>query len=215
MYEVYIDRWLLPLLPKEIEINAGNKNNTITLINGTEFNILKSPELKKIKLEFVLPAYQYPFANHRLGFKKPKEYLSKFERLKLKKTPFQFIVTREYPTQKKYYDTNIKVSLEEFSVKDTTDEFMDIVVSMELKEYKDPRMTVLEKLEDDLGGYITMPRGITKIFDQIYMSKTGEFLWQIVRAQTGGLEKLGEIMNTNGINNLNEYLPEVIRIANK
>ena len=92
---------------------------------------------------------------------------------------------------------------------------MDVVVSVELKEYKDPRMTVLEKLEDDLGGYITMPRGITKIFDQIYMSKTGEFLWQIVRSQTGGLEKLGEIMNTNGIDSLNDFLPEVIRIANK
>ena len=85
----------------------------------------------------------------------------------------------------------------------------------ELKEYKDPRMTVLERLEGELGAYVTMPRGITKVIDKIYQTKTGEFLWQIVRGQTGGLDRLGEIMNTNGLQTLNDKLPEVIRIGNK
>lgn len=215
MYEIYIDRWLLPLTPQEIKISSENKNNTIMLINQGEFNILKKEGLKKISFEFILPAYKYPFVNNSLGFKNPKEYIAKLERLKMKKMPFQFIITRKYPTGKSYYNTNIKVSLENYEIKDTVEEFMDVVVSVELKEYKDPRMTVLEKLEDEMGAYITMPRGITKIIDKVYTTKAGEFLWQIVRQQTGGLNRLGEIMNTNGIEWLNEKLPEVIRIGNK
>ncbi len=215
MYEIYIDRWLLPLTPQEIKISSENKNNTIMLINQGEFNILKKEGLKKISFEFILPAYKYPFVNNSLGFKNTKEYIAKLERLKMKKMPFQFIITRKYPTGKSYYNTNIKVSLENYEIKDTVEEFMDVVVSVELKEYKDPRMTVLEKLEDEMGAYITMPRGITKIIDKVYTTKAGEFLWQIVRQQTGGLNRLGEIMNTNGIEWLNEKLPEVIRIGNK
>lgn len=215
MYEIYLDRWLLPLTPQEIKISSENKNNTIMLINQGEFNILKKEGLKKISFEFILPAYKYPFVNNSLGFKNPKEYIAKLERLKMKKMPFQFIITRKYPTGKSYYNTNIKVSLENYEIKDTVEEFMDVVVSVELKEYKDPRMTVLEKLEDEMGAYITMPRGITKIIDKVYTTKAGEFLWQIVRQQTGGLNRLGEIMNTNGIEWLNEKLPEVIRIGNK
>ena len=215
MYEIYIDRWLLPLTPREIKISSKNKNDTITLIDDGEFNLMKKEGLKKITFEFVLPAYQYPFVNNTLGFKNPKEYIAKLERLKKKKMPFQFIVSRKYPTGKNYYNSNMKVSLEEYEIKDTVEEFMDVVVSVELKEYKDPRMTVLEKLEDEMGSYITMPRGITKIIDKVYTTKAGEFIWQIVRKQTGGLEKLGEIMNTNGIDWINEKLPEVLRIANK
>ena len=215
MYEIYLDRWLLPLTPQEIKISSENKNNTIMLINQGEFNILKKEGLKKISFEFILPAYKYPFVNNSLGFKNPKEYIAKLERLKMKKMPFQFIIVRKYPTGKSYYNTNIKVSLENYEIKDTVEEFMDVVVSVELKEYKDPRMTVLEKLEDEMGAYITMPRGITKIIDKVYTTKAGEFLWQIVRQQTGGLNRLGEIMNTNGIEWLNEKLPEVIRIGNK
>ena len=84
-----------------------------------------------------------------------------------------------------------------------------------MKEYKNPRSTTLELLEDKLGAYITMPRGITKIIDRVYTTKAGEVLWQICREQTGGLERLGEIMNENGLNSLNQYLPGVLRIGNK
>ena len=215
MYEIYLDRWLLPLTPQEIKIRTENKNETIMLINEGEYNILKREGLKTINFEFILPAYKYPFGNYTLGFKNPKDSIAKLERLKMRKMPFQFIVARKYPTGKNYYTTNIKVSLEDYEVRDTVDEGMDVVVAVELKEYKDPRMTVLERLEGELGAYVTMPRGITKVIDKIYQTKTGEFLWQIVRKQTGGLNRLGEIMNTNGIDWLNEKLPEVIRIGNK
>ena len=54
MYEIYLDRWLLPLTPQEIKISSENKNNTIMLINQGEFNILKKEGLKKISFEFIL-----------------------------------------------------------------------------------------------------------------------------------------------------------------
>ena len=79
MYEIYLDRWLLPLAPQEIKIRTENKNETIMLINEGEYNILKKEGLKKVSFEFVLPAYQYPFGNYTLGFKNPKDYIAKLE----------------------------------------------------------------------------------------------------------------------------------------
>ena len=215
MYDIYIDRYLLPLSPRQIQISSKNMNETVKLINDAEVNILKKEGLKEITFEFVLPAYKYPFTNFRYGYESPQHFLSKIERLKREQRPFQFIIVRQYPTGKNYFNTNIKVSLEDYDVSDDTDEFMDIKVSVKLKEYKNPRSTTLELLEDKLGAYITMPRGITKIIDRVYTTKAGEVLWQICRDQTGGLERLGEIMNENGLNSLNQYLPGVLRIGNK
>ena len=100
MYEIYIDRWLLPLTPREIKISSKNKNNDIALIDDGEFNLLKREGLKTINFEFILSAYKYPFGNYSMGYKNPKEFLAKLERLKKKKMPFQFIIVRKYPTGK-------------------------------------------------------------------------------------------------------------------
>ena len=215
MYDIYLDRYLLPLTPEKIQISSKNKNDVVKLINDAEINILKQEGLKEITFDFILPAYNYPFANFRFGYEKPQHFLSKLERLKKEARPFQFIIVRQYPNNKNYFNTNLKVSLEDYDVSDNVNEFMDITVSVKLKQYKNPRSTTLELLEDKLGAYITMPRGITKIIDRIYTTKAGEMLWQICRAETGGLEQLGQIMNNNMIPTLNSYLPEVLKIGDK
>nr|DAX95437.1 MAG TPA: tail assembly protein [Caudoviricetes sp.] len=206
-YDIYLDRLLLPITPEKITISMKNKNEVISLINSAEMNILKTDGLRDITFKIVLPAYKYPFLNNLQGFNKPSYYLDKLKRLKDNRKPFQFIVSRQYPTGKKYFNTNIKVSLEEYTVSDDVTEFMDVTVDIKLKEYIDPRATVLTLLEDKVSGFITMPRPITKVIDRIYNTAAGETLWNVARGQLGGIEKMGKLMELNALNKLTDFIP--------
>ncbi|MDO4728431.1 MAG: peptidoglycan-binding protein [Bacteroidota bacterium] len=184
-----------------------NKNETISLINASEINLLKSEGLKEISFKIVLPAYKYPFINMLQGFNKPKFYLDKLQRLKDNRKPFQFIVSRKYPNNKGYFNTNIKVSLEDFIYSDDVSEFMDITVDIKLKEYKDPRASKLNLMEDKLSGFITVPRPVTKIFDRVVSTGAGEMLWNVCRQYTGGIEKMGELMKLNALDKITDFIP--------
>ena len=74
MYDIYLDRYLLPLSPEKIQISSKNKNDVVKLINDAEINILKQEGLKEITFDFILPAYNYPFANFRFGYEKQQHF---------------------------------------------------------------------------------------------------------------------------------------------
>lgn len=206
MYDIYLDRMLIPINPTKISIKSKNKNEVVNLINSAEVNILKTEGLKDISLQIVLPAFKYPFLNTMGGYHKPQYYLDKLKRLKANRKPFQFIISRRYLSNKSYFNTNIKVSLESYSVSDDTNEFMDIIVDIELKEYKDPRAKQLNLMLDGISGYVTMPRAVTTIIDQIHTTKEGELLWQFCRSKLGGVEKMGELMALNGLKKATDFV---------
>ncbi len=59
------------------------------------------------------------------------------ERLKTSSKPFQFIVSRATP-RKRLFDTNIKVSLEEYKInEDAKSNGFDVSVDIALKQYRD------------------------------------------------------------------------------
>ena len=207
MYDIYIDRMLIPINPERITISTKNKNETVSLINSSEMNILKTDGLRDISLKIVLPAYRYPYINTMQGFNKPWHYLDKLARLKENRKPFQFIIARKYPNGKQYFNTNIKVSLEEYSHEDDVSEGMDIVVNIKLKEYRNPRASKLNLLDDKISGFITMPRPVTKVFDRIVSTEAGEKLWNITRQYTGSVEKMGQIMKLNALDKITDYIP--------
>lgn len=207
MYDIYIDRMLIPINPERITISTKNKNETVSLINSSEMNILKTDGLRDISLKIVLPAYRYPYINTMQGFNKPWHYLDKLARLKENRKPFQFIIARKYPNGKQYFNTNIKVSLEEYSNEDDVSEGMDIVVNIKLKEYRNPRASKLNLLDDKISGFITMPRPVTKVFDRIVSTEAGEKLWNITRQYTGSVEKMGQIMKLNALDKITDYIP--------
>ena len=207
MYDIYIDRMLIPVNPEKITISTKNKNETLSLINSAEINILKADGLRDISFKMVLPAYRYPFVNTMQGFNKPWHYLDKLARLKENRKPFQFIIARRYPNGKQYFNTNIKVALEEYPHEDDVDEGMDIVVTVKLKEYRDPRATKLNMLDDKLSAFITMPRPVTKVFDRIVSTEIGEKLWNVCRQHTGGLEKMGQLMKLNAFDKITDFIP--------
>lgn len=135
-YMFYLDNILLPVTPSELELAVKNQNKTVTLINDGEVNILKSAGLTEISFDCMIPQVEYPFAVYKSGFKNAKHYLDKLETLKNSKTPFQFIVTRATPNNELLFDTNLKVSLEEYTIKESADNGLDLIVSVNLKQYR-------------------------------------------------------------------------------
>ena len=67
-YDFYLDKTLLPFAPGKLQIKIGNANKTVTLIDGGEVNLLKTPGLSDIEFECLLPQVQYPFSAYPSGF---------------------------------------------------------------------------------------------------------------------------------------------------
>lgn len=115
-YHFYLGKTLCPVAPSKLQLKIKGQNETLTLINEGEINILKKPGLTEISFDLLLPNVKYPFATYKSGFKRAKHFLDKFEDLKTKKKSFQFIVTRTLPNGKMLFDTNMKVSLEDYTI---------------------------------------------------------------------------------------------------
>lgn len=137
MYKVYLDKILLPIAPKSISIGFKSQNKTLTLINEGEINLLKSPGLLDIEFDCILPNSKYPFAVYEDGFVKADKIIDKINKLKTDKKPFQFIITRTKQNGVPLFNTNLKVSLEEYTLEDDADEGFDVKMSISLKQYKD------------------------------------------------------------------------------
>lgn len=137
MYKFYLDKVLLPISPSKVETSVKNKNKTLVLINEGEINMLKKAGLTEIKFDVLLPMVNhYPFALYKNGFQSAHYYLDKLEQLKLSNKPFQFIISRVYG-KKLLFDTNMKVSLEDYKIVEDAKEGDCIKVSINLKQYRD------------------------------------------------------------------------------
>lgn len=136
-YDFYLKGCLLPIAPEKLRIKINNANDTLTLMNEGEINILKTPELTDIEFECRIPQVRYPFATYKSGFKSASYFLSFFEKLKTDKKPFQFIVSRAMPNGRALFSTNMKVSLEDYSITEQAKDGFDLTVKISLKQYRD------------------------------------------------------------------------------
>lgn len=136
-YDFYLGKCLLPIAPAKLQIKINNNNKTLTLINEGQINLLKMAKLTDIEFECDIPQMKYPFAVYKEGFKDAKYFLDHFEKLKSEKEPFQFIVCRTTPSGKPLFSTNIKVSLEDYSVSESAENGFDLTVKIKLKQYRD------------------------------------------------------------------------------
>ena len=136
-YYFYLDKVLLPVAPGELSLKINNQNRTMNTINEGEINILKDAGLTDVEFEVMIPQQRYPFAYYKSGFQRASYFLGKFESLKNSKAPFQFIVTRSMPDGSLLFDTNLKVTMEEYEIVEDRGEGMDLLVNIKLKQYRD------------------------------------------------------------------------------
>ena len=135
-YDFYLGRVLLPVPPEKLQIKINGSNKTIILMNDGEINILKNAGLSDIELEFDIPQVRYPYAKYKAGFQNASYFLEQFEKMKQEKKPVSFIVSRSTPGGKPLFDTNIKVSVENYVLTENAKNGFDITVKMKLKQYR-------------------------------------------------------------------------------
>ncbi len=202
MYCFYIDKTLLPVAPEKLELKINNNNKTYILINDGEINVLKNAKLTDISFEALLPNSKYPFAMYKDGFKRPAFYLEKLEQLKLSKKPFQFIVSRKTPTNKVLFDTNIKVSLEDYKIVENAKDGFDIKVSIKLKQYREystktMKITIKQARPKPVATPVVTRPAQTAPTTRTYTVVKGDCLWNIAKKYYGNGSQYTKIYNAN------------------
>lgn len=202
-YDFYLDKCLLPVTPSKLQIKINNANKTVTLINEGEINILKQAKLTDIEFECDIPQVKQPYAVYPSGFKGASYFLDYFEGLKTSKKPFQFIVCRKTPNGKKFFNTNMKVTLEDYKITEEAKQGYDLKVKISLKQWRDyGTKTVNIKIAASKPKASVEPKRATTNSPAPSASKTytvvkGDCLWNIAKKFYGNGSKYTVIYNAN------------------
>ena len=215
-YDVYIGKCLLPVAPEKITVKIKNQNKTMNLVTDGEINILKKAGLSEVELECLIPQVRYPFAVYKSGFKRASYFLKFFENAKQRKKKIQFIVCRRSPGGRTFYNTNIKVSLEDYSIIDDVKQGFDIKVKIKLKQYKryGTKTVVIKQPEPDVVTATEEPARETDnspapAAPQTYTVQSGDCLWKIAKQFYGNGADYTKIAGANSdqISNPNLIYP--------
>ena len=213
MYNVFADGVQFPVPPSEMRMRINNNNETITLIDQGEVNILRKPGLTDIEFDLLLPNVRYPFAVYLNGYQPADYYLDKLEKLKVNQKPFQFIVNRMKPNGKLLFDTNMAVSLEEYEIQENAEEGFDVIVTIRLKQFKEYSTKLLKVSSTSSTSTTkkvttTAQRPVTKTTPKTHTVVAGETLWAIAKKQLGNGARFNELAKLNNISN-----PNLIRVG--
>ena len=83
--------FVFPITPPELSIKMGANNETVSLINDGDINILKSIQLTEIEFEATFPMRKYPYSREIYPF---KDYYDVLKDFMMNKKPFRFVVSR-------------------------------------------------------------------------------------------------------------------------
>ena len=217
-YEFFFGNLPLPVAPSKLQMKVGGQNKTYTLIDGTEINVLKSPKLTEISFDLLIPAVPYGFAVYKDNLFKPIEYYTEtFKGLKVGKIPFQFIVNRKLPNGKVLFDTNMKVSLEDYTIKEDVKGGFDVTISIKLKQYVDYKTKTcdIQIVDDKTKATVNNPRSTgtnAPVTPTTHTVKKGDTLWGIAKKYYGNGSKYTAIYEANKDKIKN---PKVIYVGQK
>lgn len=142
-YDFYLDKCLLPITPSKLEICENGNVEVICLADGGEISIPKTPKLREIRFDCIIPQTKLPFAAGGGTVKPAEYYLSYLKGLMSEKRPFQFIVSRSPINGKMLFSTNIKVLLESMIITEDAEHGFDILSKIKLREYREHKVKVL------------------------------------------------------------------------
>lgn len=212
MYVFYLDTLRVPITPSKLTVKIKGSNKTLTLVNEGELNVLRSPSLSEISFEMVLPMLgQYSFAAE---YQRPNVYLSFLEEHMVNKEPFQFIVNRVTPTGEMLFDTNMKVSIEDYNIVENATSGFDMTVSVNLKQYVYYATKIVTVTKPSTGAKATVKAAKKRDASSAPKAKTytvvsGDCLWTIAKKyyDDGALYKKIYEANKDKISNPNLIYP--------
>lgn len=206
-YYFFFGKMLLPVPPQKITMKINGNNKSYELINQGEINVIKSSKLTDIEFDFELPNVKYSYAVYKKGFHRANYYLEKLEKLKKKKKPFQFIISRKLPNRKKLHYTNMKVTIENYNITEDAANGFDVTVSIKLKQYvaygtktvkvkkKNKAKTKKKKVVKEVRS--PSSNAPSNGLPQQYTVVRGDCLWNIAKRFYGDGSKYPLIYNAN------------------
>lgn len=206
-YACYLAGVQMPT-PAKLTVKVKNKNKTLILLNEGEINFLRTPGLTEITVPLVLPMLG--------GERSPSSYLDMLEGLKTGKGTTQFILVRRSPDGRILFDTNIKVSVEDYNiVEDVKANGLDVAVDVSLKQWRDygtKTATVEQPAEPSQAPTVTVEQereASTAPAAKTYTVKKGDTLWAIAAKYYGKGSEYSKIAgaNTDKISNPNLIYP--------
>lgn len=188
----------MPQTPAKLSVKISGKNTTVTLLNEGEINFLKYPGLTEITLPLVFPMLT--------ASKRPDYYLTLLERAKTQRITTQFIMTRTTPAGQLLFDTNIKVSVEDYTIEENASNGLDVSVEVKLKQYRDysTKTVVIKNSQDSkdnkskkTASVETQRSSSNAPQTKTYTVKKGDTLWGIAKKYYGNGAKYTQIYNAN------------------
>lgn len=192
MYQFWLGEILLPVAPEKVTISTAGKNETYTLVDGSEINIVQSPKLKTIKFEALIPYREYPFAHYGKEFTDGDQLREKIENIKNSGRVFQFVITRKRGTKVFHY-TDIRSTIEDIIVTESVDNGFDIKMALTLKEYKE----FGAKFVSETGKKSSVRQQDNAPNIKSYTVNSGDSLWKIAKKFYGDGSKWRVIYEAN------------------
>lgn len=199
----------LPITPGALTIKTPSMNKTINLVNEGEINIPKDRGLREISFEFLLPQVQkYPFANYQLGSYTASVMIPILNLWKQTKLPFPFIVVRTSPKGKILYFTSIKCLIEDYTYEEDAEEYgLDVMCSINLKEYKDygTKSISLKEFKNSDGSTVqtasqsTTRSATDKTIPSSTKAQAGDTLPNVAKKTTGSFDYVEQIATENNV----------------
>lgn len=183
------------LTPEKLQVKIKGKNKTLVLLNEGEVNFLRAPGLTELTVPFDLPMLT--------GSRSPDYYLGLLERMKANKETTQFMLVRMSPSGGMLFDTNIKVSVEDYNITEDGKKGLDVAVDVNLKQWRDygtKTVTVEEPKAESTTPTVTVEKerdASTAPTAKTYTVKAGDSLWAIAAKYYGNGADYNKIFNAN------------------
>lgn len=204
-YSFYINGVLFPITPQRVNVKFNNRNRVVTLVNEGEFNILKESGLQEISFDACIPAVKYPFAQYIGGVFLPVVYyIELIKRLKNSRKPFNLVIVREGTVGVLGYSHCLKVSLEDWQIKEDAGEGRDLIVSLNFKEYRERNNLIISTVERDLVTATKVRDSSSKVIAKSYKVKAGDTLYNIAKKELGDGSKYTYLKSLNKLANSND-----------
>lgn len=180
-YICYLGAYQMPELPQKLTVKIKNQNKTIVLLNEGEINFLRTAGLSEITTTLTFPMYTAPYP--------PDHYLAILEWLKSSKKPFIFRLIRRSPAGIYLFNTDIRVSLEDYTVVEDASKGSDVTVDIAMKQWRDysaKTVTVKKSAQGISTAAVTSKRdNSTAPKVTTYTVIKGDTLWGIAKKYLG------------------------------
>lgn len=191
-YTCYLGDMEVPT-PSKLTVKIKGNNKTLVLLDEGEVNFLRSPGLTEITVPLVFPMLG--------GSRSPAAYLGMLKQLKLEKKTTRFLLVRCSPDGRWLFDTNMAVSVEDYSIVEDASKGLDVAVDVELKQWRDYGTKIFTDMGDIGPGHGVLVEkerdASTAPTAKTYTVKKGDSLWAIAAKYYGKGSECAKIYQAN------------------